>query len=682
MGAGAFERNAFRSRVLAAVDRSGGDWRKKIPTKVIIKNFLFLALFCSVALAQSMDSGTGAPSNSVGSNGDLYHRTDTGWIYGPKASGAWPSTYSVILGRGCTTAYHIDWYCTGLGVGGVDPNATQMGGVDPNPLFGFDAGLTGPTPDGTVHTTAQVFAKYSTIDAFFAAVGYTPSRWWAISPTGNDSTCVAGTSAQALASPCATFTHISPEYGTQLIQPGDAVVWRAGSYSQGGMYTISGTSSAPILIINYPGEYVRIDGGSSGGFSTLGNSYITFDGFEITDSGSNYAGLGYGFYSGSQTNITIRNVWAHDFADNIIAGDGIANYLLERNVWNNGGEGDGHDVYLGARSDPASNITLQDSILYNGSSTPFQFNGRVTNLQFLRNIVHSGDGTGIGLLNGVSNSTIANNVSFNHNGAAMELFVYNNGSCPSICPYPETGNTIQNNSFWVGTTNTTCAVILVNDNGAGNSLGSNLYANNAIETGNTLPPICPLSGTVSTDISTDTFDNNVLTGDGTMVVAGLDGSAVGSYACTTLASFATVSSCINSDPMFVNVSDSLIATPWLFDFHLSSGSPAIGAGTATGDPPNDIQGNTPPNPPSIGAYQSSSSASSTTSTSTTTSSYSACDLLQQGSVDAADVQAAINQALGISPCTNADLQGNGTCTVVDVQRVINAALGGSCLLGP
>jgi hypothetical protein len=59
---------------------------------------------------------------------------------------------------------------------------------------------------------------------------------------------------------------------------------------------------------------------------------------------------------------------------------------------------------------------------------------------------------------------------------------------------------------------------------------------------------------------------------------------------------------------------------------------------------------------------------------------SSCDLNHDGSVDASDVQSAINQTLGTAACTG-DLVGTGSCTVVDVQRVINAALGGVCRLG-
>lgn len=59
----------------------------------------------------------------------------------------------------------------------------------------------------------------------------------------------------------------------------------------------------------------------------------------------------------------------------------------------------------------------------------------------------------------------------------------------------------------------------------------------------------------------------------------------------------------------------------------------------------------------------------------------ACDLLNQGIVNAADVQAAINMTLGVTPCT-ANIAGAGVCTVAVVQRVINAALGGPCVTGP
>jgi hypothetical protein len=56
----------------------------------------------------------------------------------------------------------------------------------------------------------------------------------------------------------------------------------------------------------------------------------------------------------------------------------------------------------------------------------------------------------------------------------------------------------------------------------------------------------------------------------------------------------------------------------------------------------------------------------------------ACDLAVDGKIDVADVQAAINMSLGVSPCT-ADIAGLNLCNVVVVQRVINASLGGGCI---
>ena len=58
-------------------------------------------------------------------------------------------------------------------------------------------------------------------------------------------------------------------------------------------------------------------------------------------------------------------------------------------------------------------------------------------------------------------------------------------------------------------------------------------------------------------------------------------------------------------------------------------------------------------------------------------SFSKCDILHEGSTNAADVRAIVNEALGVTPAVN-DLNGDGVVNVVDVQIVINAALGSGC----
>jgi hypothetical protein len=58
-----------------------------------------------------------------------------------------------------------------------------------------------------------------------------------------------------------------------------------------------------------------------------------------------------------------------------------------------------------------------------------------------------------------------------------------------------------------------------------------------------------------------------------------------------------------------------------------------------------------------------------------------CDLAAPfGTIDIADVQAAIDMTLGTIPCpATINVAGIGVCNVVVIQRVINAALGGPCV---
>ena len=58
-------------------------------------------------------------------------------------------------------------------------------------------------------------------------------------------------------------------------------------------------------------------------------------------------------------------------------------------------------------------------------------------------------------------------------------------------------------------------------------------------------------------------------------------------------------------------------------------------------------------------------------------SFSKCDLKEDGSINVADVQLIINEALGVAPAVD-DMNGDGVVNVADVQIVINAALGLGC----
>lgn len=77
-------------------------------------------------------SGTGAPSGGTGANGDFYLATNTSTLYGPKASGTWPSGVSLIGPAGTTGAAGDD------GAPGVDGLSILNGSGVPTDDIGAD----------------------------------------------------------------------------------------------------------------------------------------------------------------------------------------------------------------------------------------------------------------------------------------------------------------------------------------------------------------------------------------------------------------------------------------------------------------------------------------------------------------------------------------------------------------
>jgi hypothetical protein len=123
---------------------------------------------------------------------------------------------------------------------------------------------------------------------------------------------------------------------------------------------------------------------------------------------------------------------------------------------------------------------------------------------------------------------------------------------------------------------------------------------------------------------------------------------------------------VNANPLFVNLSG--------FDFHLQSSSPAKDAGVTIAGLTTDFDGVTRPQGPAydIGSYEYYQGSAAT----------NPCDLNQDGVVNSADVQTAVNQAIGVSACSSADVDQDGQCNAIDVQRIANAASGQACRVGP
>tara|TARA_R110000868_G_scaffold936_1_gene7115 strand:- start:7024 stop:8595 length:1572 start_codon:yes stop_codon:yes gene_type:complete len=81
-----------------AIDRSSRVWDQTSNVASQIRTLL--------ASVTNILQGTGAPSNSLGADGDVYFRTDVLTFYGPKAAGAWPAGVSMI-GTGLAIANNL-----------------------------------------------------------------------------------------------------------------------------------------------------------------------------------------------------------------------------------------------------------------------------------------------------------------------------------------------------------------------------------------------------------------------------------------------------------------------------------------------------------------------------------------------------------------------------------------------
>jgi len=84
--------------------------------------------------------GTGAPSNSVGNNGDFYIDTAANNIYGPKASGVWPSGTSLVGPQGTAGAAGVVQAITAnyLNSATAGTGTASIGGTAANPVVNIN----------------------------------------------------------------------------------------------------------------------------------------------------------------------------------------------------------------------------------------------------------------------------------------------------------------------------------------------------------------------------------------------------------------------------------------------------------------------------------------------------------------------------------------------------------------
>jgi len=335
-------------------------------------------------------------------------------------------------------------------------------------------GCTGPDSDdldSAVHTGASFVSKWTTLKNGFLHQGYSPARFWWLDPSaGSDTLSCRDTNASTgAATPCATFAYIQ----AQGLAGGDMVIFRAGDYTEAMNVTVNGSTNTPIIFKSYPGEKPILR--QQAGFGLLDKSWLIVDG--LTFISQNATGNAFNGGSAEPSTATFhdnifRNIELTNWSNGFYAFNGMTNITFEDNVSHDMHGSTGHCFYTGARGAPNAHLTYQRNLAFNCDYTGMQHNGRVTDMLMQQNIIYSTLAQCMSIEQGVSNSVIRGNLVFNCGNAGMVWAIYDqdarNGwgvKCPddpvvspgglcncdlnaAYCPHDETGNLIENNTFY------------------------------------------------------------------------------------------------------------------------------------------------------------------------------------------------------------------------------------------
>jgi parallel beta-helix repeat protein len=157
-------------------------------------------------------------------------------------------------------------------------------------------------------------------------------------------------------------------YGISRISGGDTLYIKAGTYRED-VYINgpAGTAVAPTIIRAYPGETVTIVGAgvNSGRVKIVNTSYITFDGFIITN-------FNQGLFVDNSQYVTVHNSTVHHVGQEGIGVHLDSSYITIQNntvhdtrQWQYNGEG----IYVGhgstASKDNSHHVTVRNNKIYN-----------------------------------------------------------------------------------------------------------------------------------------------------------------------------------------------------------------------------------------------------------------------------------------------------------------------------
>lgn len=524
---------------------------------------------------------------------------------------ALPSPTDIRIGKGCTTAYHIDEDCDGYGVG---------------------PGLLGPDADdndATVNTTATVEAKYgaltnlANIKKFLcAARGYCNIQdIFFIATNGNDSTGAPND----ITKPFLTYNAVHNHY---KFGAGDLVLYRGGTHTNHCIGTQyggkEGTASAPIIIMSFPGE-LAILAKNDGQYpltkiNCFDNEYYIFDTFQLglrdTDTGGD--GINVRGLKGFQFRYieAVRNNTGMDFMTGI---ENInENVLLERSVFSQ--STGSHNIYWGCNklSMKNKNLTVRRIISHSNKSgyEGMQHNGYVDGLIIEDSIFHSSQQNGLNILNGVENSIIRNNVIFNNNYRGIHFYTYST----TWTAVPK-NNLVEGNTIYIGRYANpndpagepyASAAIKFQNSANVDVMTGNIFRSNIFVIWGDGEPIIE-SQDREGHLASSSFQNNVfyMMNGGTIVArVGPSGGGTTYNLAQFHAKFGNLCSkppCsygnVLINPMFTDASVNYNNFPGKYNFDLLAGSPAINLGIPSKGLTLDLKGGARLGNPDAGCYE-------------------------------------------------------------------------------
>src|SRR2546421_241699 len=327
------------------------------------------------------------------------------------------------------------------------------------------------------------------------------------------------------------------------VAPGQTVQVAGGTYSEKVTISTSGTPTAPIALRAAPGATVTVTGGRNG-FVISGRSWITIDGFTVTNTPD------YGITVSSSSSITIsnNNVSYAGFQTSGMTRAGIRlNNSTDSLIVGNKSHDNSYAgimVVGGTRNEVRGNETFRNARGFERAAPGIRIYESTANVVD-NNITHDNEDSGIESYSGANDTLIYNNVS------------YNNGD-HGIDDLRTTGQRIIGNTVYKNVT----AGINLEGNSTGGTIMNNISVDNGIRSPRTHSDIRVESGSTAGT----TVDYNVvhLTTPDTLLIWN-------SVSYTTLAAYQATSGQmshgLDADPKWRDIGAR--------DFHLVAGSPAI-----------------------------------------------------------------------------------------------------------